>query len=124
MYVCVSDICKLIVVLYSLTGELYYLIVGKSHVVGRKDGDLVLSDDQSISRRHAVITVVHSIKDLVRNIIRQKEFFFCRKCQLSGLFIVFSTSVKPLFHRRALSVLPCNPTNWGSISRLVTYIRS
>lgn len=44
--------------------ELYYLIVGKSHVVGRKDGDLVLSDDQSISRRHAVITVVHSIKDL------------------------------------------------------------
>jgi hypothetical protein len=32
------------------------------------NGDLTLADDQSISRRHAVITVEHSIKDLVRNL--------------------------------------------------------
>jgi pSer/pThr/pTyr-binding forkhead associated (FHA) protein len=43
------------------------LLVGKSHVVSRRDGDLTLADDQSISRRHAIITVEHSIKDLVRN---------------------------------------------------------
>lgn len=71
-----KDIYKL--ALY-FTGELYYMIVGKSHVVGRKDGDLILTDDQSVSRRHAVITVVHSIENVVRNFIRQKEFVLCRK---------------------------------------------
>lgn len=44
------------------------MLVGKGHVVSRRDGDLTLADDQSISRRHAVITVEHSIKDLVRNL--------------------------------------------------------
>jgi hypothetical protein len=67
----VKELCILIAALYSFTGELYCLIAGKSHVVGRKDGDLILSDDQSISRRHAVFNVVHSIKDVVRNFIRQ-----------------------------------------------------
>jgi len=109
----VKEICILIVSLCSFTGELYYLIGGKSHVVGRKDGDLILSDDQSVSRQHAVITVVHSIKDVVRNFIRQKDFVLCRKYQLSGLFIVVSTGVKPLFHRIALKLLPGNPANWA-----------
>jgi len=95
----------------SFTGELYCLVAGKNHVVGRKDVDLTLSDDQSVSRRHAVITVVHSIKDVVRNFIRQKDFVLCRKYQLSGLFIVMSTGVKPLFHKTALNLLPGNPTN-------------
>jgi hypothetical protein len=103
----------LIVALCSFTGELYYLIAGKSHVVGRKDGDLILSDDQSVSRRHAVISVVHSIKDVVRNFIRQKDFLLCRKYQLPGVFIFMSTGVKPLFHRRALKLLPGNPPNWA-----------
>lgn len=49
------------------TGGQYYLLVGKSHVVSRRDGDIILADDQSVSRRHAVITVEHNIKDLVRN---------------------------------------------------------
>jgi len=66
----VKEIYVLILALCSFTGELYYLIAGKSHVVGRRDGDLTLSDDQSVSRTHAVITVVHSIKDVVRNFIR------------------------------------------------------
>lgn len=118
-----KEICVLILTLHSFTGELYYLIGGKSHVVGRKDADLILSDDQSVSRRHAVITVVHSIKDVVRNFIRQKDFFLCRKYQLSGLFIVMSIGVKRLFHRRGLNLLPGDPTNWGINSRLVTYIR-
>jgi hypothetical protein len=119
----VKEICILIVALCSFTGELYYLIAGKSHVVGRKDADLILSDDQSVSRRHAVITVVHSIKDVVRNFIRQKDFVLCRKYQSPGLLIVMSNGLKPLFYRRALNLLPGHPTNWGIISRLVTYIR-
>ncbi|XP_021929811.1 nibrin [Zootermopsis nevadensis] len=45
-------------------GGQYYLLVGKSHVVSRRDGDIILADDQSVSRRHAVITVEHNIKDL------------------------------------------------------------
>lgn len=118
-----KEICILLVALCSFTGELYYLIAEKSHVVGRKDGDLILSDDQSVSRRHAVITVVHSMKDVVRNFIRQQDFVLCRKYQLSGLFIVMSTGLKPVFHRRALNLLPGHPKNWGIISRLVTYIR-
>jgi hypothetical protein len=105
--------CILIAALCSFTGELYYLIAGKSHVVGRKDGDLILRGDQSVSRQHAVITVVHSIKDVVRNFIRQRDFVLCRKNQLSCLFIVMSTGVRPLFHRRALNLLPGNPTNWA-----------
>jgi len=48
------------------TGGLYYLLVGKSHMVGRRDADLTLADDQSISRRHAIITIEHNIKNLVR----------------------------------------------------------
>jgi len=118
-----KEICVLILALCSFTGELYYLIAGKTHVVGRKDGDLTLSGDQSVSRQHAFITVVHSIKDMVRNFIRQKDFVLCRKYQLSGLFIVMSKGVKPLFHRRGLNLLPGSKTNWGIISRLVMYIR-
>jgi len=111
--VCVKEMCILILALCSFTGELYYLTAGKSHVVGRKDGDLILLDDQSVSRQHAVITVVHSIKDVVRNFISQKDFFLCRKYQLSYLFILTSTGVKLLFYRRALNLLPGNPTNWA-----------
>jgi hypothetical protein len=72
----VKELCILIAALCSFTGELYKLIAGKSHVVGRKDGDLILSDDQSISRGHAVFTVVRSIKDVVRN-------FYKGRCNLS-----------------------------------------
>jgi pSer/pThr/pTyr-binding forkhead associated (FHA) protein len=50
--------------------------VGKSHIVSRKVGDIVLADDQSVSRQHAVITVEHNVKDLVRN---YKAETFCTK---------------------------------------------
>lgn len=66
LYMCNVSSLKHIL-LCCFTGGLYYLLVGKSHVVSRRDGDLTLADDQSISRRHAIITVEHSIKDLVRN---------------------------------------------------------
>jgi hypothetical protein len=53
-----------------LAGEVYYLLVGKSHIVGHRDGDITLADDQSVSCQHSVITVEHNIKDLVRNFRR------------------------------------------------------
>lgn len=42
------------------------MLVGKSHTVSRRNGDIILADDQSVSRQHAVITVEPNIKDLVR----------------------------------------------------------
>lgn len=39
------------------TEKLYGLTPGKQHVVSRKDGDLLLLDDQSISRKHAQLFV-------------------------------------------------------------------
>ncbi|KAJ9581977.1 hypothetical protein L9F63_003667 [Diploptera punctata] len=45
-------------------GTDYYLLTGKEHVVGRKGGDLVLADDQSVSRKHAVIAVQYDVTSL------------------------------------------------------------
>lgn len=39
------------------TEKLYGLTPGKQHVVSRKDGNLLLPDDQSISRKHAQLFV-------------------------------------------------------------------
>ncbi|KAM4735204.1 LOW QUALITY PROTEIN: nibrin [Anableps anableps] len=38
-------------------GETYYLLPGKEYVVGRKNCDILLASDQSISRSHAQLTV-------------------------------------------------------------------
>lgn len=38
------------------SGEKFYLLCKENHV-GRLDGDIVLKDDQSISRKHAIIQV-------------------------------------------------------------------
>uniref|UniRef100_A0A096M638 Nibrin n=1 Tax=Poecilia formosa TaxID=48698 RepID=A0A096M638_POEFO len=45
-------------------GETFYLLPGKEYVVGRKNCDILLASDQSISRSHAQLTVT----DLVREI--------------------------------------------------------
>uniref|UniRef100_A0A8C6TYC7 Nibrin n=1 Tax=Neogobius melanostomus TaxID=47308 RepID=A0A8C6TYC7_9GOBI len=37
-------------------GETHYLLSGKKYVVGRKNCDILLSDDQSISRAHALLS--------------------------------------------------------------------
>lgn len=45
-------------------GTDYYLLAGKEHLVSRRDGDLVLADDQSVSRKHAIISVQHDVSSL------------------------------------------------------------
>nr|XP_025042687.1 nibrin isoform X1 [Pelodiscus sinensis] len=40
-------------------GEPYRLLVGTEYVVGRKNCSILIQDDQSISRTHAVLTVTH-----------------------------------------------------------------
>ncbi|XP_064910015.1 nibrin isoform X1 [Columba livia] len=41
------------------TGEPYRLLAGTEYVVGRKNCSILIQDDQSISRSHAVLTVSH-----------------------------------------------------------------
>uniref|UniRef100_A0A8C8RNA2 Nibrin n=1 Tax=Pelusios castaneus TaxID=367368 RepID=A0A8C8RNA2_9SAUR len=41
------------------SGEPYRLLVGTEYVVGRKNCAILIQDDQSISRTHAVLTVTH-----------------------------------------------------------------
>ncbi|KAI3361039.1 hypothetical protein L3Q82_013236 [Scortum barcoo] len=45
-----------IICFLSLTGETHYLLSSKEYVVGRKNCDILLANDQSISRAHAHLT--------------------------------------------------------------------
>jgi hypothetical protein len=38
----------------------HYLISNKEYVIGRKNTDIVIGNDQSISRKHAIIKIVVS----------------------------------------------------------------
>nr|CAD7576578.1 unnamed protein product [Timema californicum] len=52
-------------ILKSAKGEEYILLTNKEHIVSRKEsGNLVLGNDDSISRTHAKIKVSHNIKNL------------------------------------------------------------
>lgn len=41
------------------TGDCYHLLVGQTYSVGRKDTDILIKDDPSISRKHALLTVTY-----------------------------------------------------------------
>ncbi|XP_042871534.1 nibrin-like isoform X2 [Penaeus japonicus] len=45
-------------------GQIHYLPCGSPLMVSRREGHILLRDDNSISRQHASITVTHSISDL------------------------------------------------------------
>ncbi|XP_032813355.2 nibrin isoform X1 [Petromyzon marinus] len=47
-------------------GSEHQLLVGERHVVGRKDCGILIGNDQSISRVHAVLTVSHAESSLAR----------------------------------------------------------
>lgn len=46
----------------SLTGETHYLLASKEYVVGRKNCDILLSNDQSISRAHAQLIATDQVR--------------------------------------------------------------
>lgn len=50
---------------YSLspTGETHYLLASKDYVVGRKNCDILLNNDQSISRAHAQLTATDQVTE-------------------------------------------------------------
>ena len=47
-----------------VTSKHHFFLVGQEYSVGRKDSDILILDDMSISRKHAIIKVDHSAKDL------------------------------------------------------------
>lgn len=52
-----------------LTGETHYLISSKEYVVGRKNVEILLPNDQSISRSHAHLTATDEVRLFTRGII-------------------------------------------------------
>uniref|UniRef100_A0A3B4Z386 FHA domain-containing protein n=1 Tax=Stegastes partitus TaxID=144197 RepID=A0A3B4Z386_9TELE len=57
-------------------GETYYLLSGKEYVVGRKNCDILLPSDQSISRAHAQLTASNEVRKVV----------LTDMCQIQGSF--------------------------------------
>uniref|UniRef100_A0A674IRC9 FHA domain-containing protein n=1 Tax=Terrapene triunguis TaxID=2587831 RepID=A0A674IRC9_9SAUR len=62
-YLCFFAVKYLLILLFS--AEPYRLLVGTEYVVGRKNCAILIQDDQSISRSHAVLTVTHPETNLV-----------------------------------------------------------
>jgi len=43
----------------------FHLLVGRQYVVGRRDCEILVPCDMSISRRHAVIKLIYAESDIV-----------------------------------------------------------
>uniref|UniRef100_A0A3Q3EK34 FHA domain-containing protein n=1 Tax=Labrus bergylta TaxID=56723 RepID=A0A3Q3EK34_9LABR len=54
-------------------GETYYLVSSKEYVVGRKNCDIILTSDQSISRAHAHLTAADQVRRRHEDIIITKN---------------------------------------------------
>lgn len=52
----VSIPCKYLITVLNID-KFYYLLNGNEYTIGRKDADILIAGDESISRRHAVIIV-------------------------------------------------------------------
>jgi len=45
------------------------LLVGRQYVVGRRDCDIFVPNDMSISRRHAIIKIIYAESDIVSHLV-------------------------------------------------------
>ncbi|XP_069778068.1 nibrin isoform X2 [Narcine bancroftii] len=63
----------------------YYLLVGVSYIVGRKNCAILLRDDQSISRSHAVLLIVHPATNL--NQVTSTSVLTLRDTSKYGTFV-------------------------------------
>lgn len=63
MYVCINVSVSIDFFLILL--EPYRLLTGVEYIVGRKNCGILIEDDQSISRNHAVLTANFSLSKLV-----------------------------------------------------------
>lgn len=48
---------------YPVPGVTHYLLPGKEYVVGRKNCEVILPNDQSISRAHAHLTATDQVRE-------------------------------------------------------------
>ena len=66
-------------VLLSHTGETHYLLSSKDYVVGRKNCDILLPNDQSISRAHAHFTATDQVRGrvIIQHIVRYLIQLMC-----------------------------------------------
>jgi len=46
-----------------------HLLIGREYVVGRRDCDILVPNDMSISRRHAVIKCIYAESDIVSPLV-------------------------------------------------------
>lgn len=56
-------VCLCLIILFLL--EPYRLLTGTEYIVGRKNCAILIEDDQSISRNHAVLTANFAVTNLV-----------------------------------------------------------
>ena len=47
-----------------LDSKYFYLLVGHDYTVGRKESDILIENDMSISRKHAVLKVIHNERNM------------------------------------------------------------
>lgn len=64
MYICIYTHVVLSI-FFSFLLEPYRLLTGVEYVVGRKNCGILIENDQSISRNHAVLTANFSVTNLV-----------------------------------------------------------
>lgn len=60
---------------YPVPGVTHYLLPGKEYVVGRKNCEVILPNDQSISRAHAHLTATDQVREREAGI-----FFLSNNC--------------------------------------------
>lgn len=88
-----EHLCKVILGLFFIrfqaavcffAGETFYLLPGKEYVVGRKNCDILLASDQSISRSHAQLTVTDQVRE-IKNSLNKIELACCRSKLTAGV---------------------------------------
>ncbi|XP_006816932.1 nibrin-like [Saccoglossus kowalevskii] len=66
-------------------GREFYILVGKEYVIGRKDCCILIQNDQSISRKHSVLSVTHSEANLSH--VQRQATLTMKDCSKYGTFL-------------------------------------
>ena len=65
----------------------FILLVGREYTIGRRDADIVAPNDMSISRKHAVIRVVHPESNIV-SLRKLRCLLSCLVCQSQSTYLL------------------------------------
>lgn len=95
-------------------GETHYLLSSKEYVVGRKSCDILLSNDQSISRAHAQLAATDQV--------RGKDVLNTFHCHLGWLCsAIFGHMVVLLFQVKTATYLFINADLWPQLIGAQSY---